>query len=87
MFVVEDVFYAPTKRRLYYSDSVRDDADAKLVNVTYVSHQNAEIERLLPSKFGGRWIKIIGKSSVCVLCGAEYGIQYIIVVNDCAIDD
>ena len=56
------VMYVPTKRILYHSESVHDDADSKLVNVTYISHQNADIERLLPSKYRGRWIKIIGES-------------------------
>jgi len=65
------VMFVPTKRRLYHSDSVHDDAETKLVNVTYVSHQNGEIERLLPPKFRGRWIKIIGEKRIVLFAAKD----------------
>eukprot|EP01083_Nonionella_stella_P102613 292024_1 len=58
------VMYVPTKRRLYYSDSQNDDADTKLINVTFISHKNHDAIGHLPDKYRDIWIKIIGQNRI-----------------------
>eukprot|EP00485_Elphidium_margaritaceum_P002043 CAMPEP_0202699530 /NCGR_PEP_ID=MMETSP1385-20130828/12766_1 /ASSEMBLY_ACC=CAM_ASM_000861 /TAXON_ID=933848 /ORGANISM="Elphidium margaritaceum" /LENGTH=744 /DNA_ID=CAMNT_0049356505 /DNA_START=20 /DNA_END=2254 /DNA_ORIENTATION=+ len=76
------VMYVPTRRRLYYSDSTQDDADTKLINVTHITHKEAEHNGLmpqLPERYRNVWIKIVGQSRIVLFvaqtqqdCGRWY---------------